>query len=227
MAQLRQGDVRAACALADQRAQLFAGTLRANLTLGRPDASDDAIADALRAAQLDRFVASLPAGLDTPVGDDGVALSGGERRRLAVARALLAPGPVLAARRADQRARRRTGRRRPRRRAGRGGARRSQRAGHHPPGRRGGALRAHGDARGRPHWCPTAGKIRLRNGAAAPGEDACRQNAKPDRRIVVWSLTQRATQNGRPTPKNGNGDGTLSMSFRPPFWRTGVAPPTQ
>ena len=47
------------------------------------------------AAQLDRFVASLPAGLDTPVGDDGVALSGGERRRLAVARALLAPGPVL------------------------------------------------------------------------------------------------------------------------------------
>ena len=95
VAQLCQGDVRAACALADQRAQLFAGTLRANLTLGRPDADDEAIADALRAAQLDRFVASLPAGLDTPVGDDGVALSGGERRRLAVARALLAPGPVL------------------------------------------------------------------------------------------------------------------------------------
>jgi ATP-binding cassette subfamily C protein CydC len=95
VAQLRQDDVRAACALADQRAQLFAGTVRANLTLGRPDADDDAIDDALRAAQLERFVASLPAGLDTPVGDDGVALSGGERRRLAVARALLAPGPVL------------------------------------------------------------------------------------------------------------------------------------
>jgi ATP-binding cassette, subfamily C, bacterial CydC len=95
VSRLRQGDVRRACALADQRAQLFAGTLRANLTLGRPDASDDAIDDALRVAQLDRFVASLPAGLDTPVGDDGVALSGGERRRLAVARALLAPGPLL------------------------------------------------------------------------------------------------------------------------------------
>jgi len=95
VALLRQGDVRAACALADQRAQLFAGTLRANVTLGRPDASDEDIDGALRAAQLDRFVASLPAGLDTPVGDDGVALSGGERRRLAVARALLAPGPVL------------------------------------------------------------------------------------------------------------------------------------
>ncbi len=95
VARVRQGDVRGACALADQRAQLFAGTLRANLTLGRPDASDGAIDDALRAAQLDGFVASLPAGLDTPVGDDGVALSGGERRRLAVARALLAPGPLL------------------------------------------------------------------------------------------------------------------------------------
>jgi ATP-binding cassette subfamily C protein CydC len=95
VAELRQGDVRAVCALADQRAQLFAGTVRANLTLGRPDAGDDAIDDALRAAHLHRFVASLPAGLDTPVGDDGVALSGGERRRLAVARALLAPGRVL------------------------------------------------------------------------------------------------------------------------------------
>jgi ATP-binding cassette, subfamily C, bacterial CydC len=95
VSQLRQADVRGACALADQRAQLFAGTLRANLTLGRPDAGDDAIDDALRVAQLDRFVASLPAGLDTPVGGDGVALSGGERRRLAVARALLAPGPLL------------------------------------------------------------------------------------------------------------------------------------
>jgi ATP-binding cassette subfamily C protein CydC len=95
VARLRQVDVRGVCALADQRAQLFAGTLRTNLTLGRPDAGDAAIDDALRAAQLDRFVASLPAGLDTPVGDDGVALSGGERRRLAIARALLAPGPLL------------------------------------------------------------------------------------------------------------------------------------
>ena len=53
------------------------------------------IAAALRAAQLDAWVATLPAGLDTPVGEDGVALSGGERRRLAVARALLAPGRLL------------------------------------------------------------------------------------------------------------------------------------
>ena len=92
---LRQADARAACALADQRAQLFAGTVRSNLVLGRPDATDEEIADALQAARLDAWVAALPLGLDTPVGEDGVTLSGGERRRLAVARALLAPGPVL------------------------------------------------------------------------------------------------------------------------------------
>jgi len=92
---LTQDAARAACALADQRAQLFAGTLRSNLTLARPDAGADEIAAALRAARLDAFVATLPDGLDTPVGEDGVALSGGERRRVAVARALLAPGPVL------------------------------------------------------------------------------------------------------------------------------------
>jgi ATP-binding cassette, subfamily C, bacterial CydC len=93
--QLLQADARAACALADQRAQMFAGTVRSNLTLGRTDATEYEIADALRAARLDAWVAALPHGLDTPVGEDGVALSGGERRRLAVARALLAPGPVL------------------------------------------------------------------------------------------------------------------------------------
>jgi len=92
---LSQDAARAACALADQRAQLFAGTLRSNLTLARPDADADEVAAALRAARLDAFVATLPDGLDTPVGEDGVALSGGERRRVAVARALLAPGPVL------------------------------------------------------------------------------------------------------------------------------------
>jgi thiol reductant ABC exporter CydC subunit len=92
---LAQRDTRAACALADQRAQLFAGTLRTNLTLARPDAGDDDIERALVAAQLRDWVATLPEGLDTPVGEDGVALSGGERRRVAVARALLAPGPVL------------------------------------------------------------------------------------------------------------------------------------
>jgi len=93
--ELTQSDVRSACALVDQRAQMFAGTLRSNVTLGRPDASDAEIATVLDAAQLGAWVAALPAGLETPVGEDGVSISGGERRRLAVARALLAGGPIL------------------------------------------------------------------------------------------------------------------------------------
>jgi thiol reductant ABC exporter CydC subunit len=93
--ELTQSDVRSACALVDQRAQMFAGTLRSNVTLGRPDASDAEIATVLDAAQLNAWVAALPAGLETPVGEDGVSISGGERRRLAVARALLAGGPIL------------------------------------------------------------------------------------------------------------------------------------
>ncbi len=90
-----QADVRGAMALADQRAQLFAGTVRSNITLGRPDATDEEIEAALSATRLNEWVATLPEGLDTPVGEDGVSVSGGERRRLAVARALLAPGPLL------------------------------------------------------------------------------------------------------------------------------------
>jgi thiol reductant ABC exporter CydC subunit len=92
---LAQADTRAACALVDQRAQLFAGTVRANVTLGRPEATDEEVQHALDAAQLGEWVRALPSGLETPVGDEGVAISGGERRRLAVARALLTGGSVL------------------------------------------------------------------------------------------------------------------------------------
>jgi ABC-type transport system involved in cytochrome bd biosynthesis fused ATPase/permease subunit len=92
---LLQSDVRATCALVDQKAHLFAGTVRSNVTLGRPDATDEQVAAALDAAQLSGWIATLPSGLETPVGEEGVAVSGGERRRLAVARALLAGGPVL------------------------------------------------------------------------------------------------------------------------------------
>jgi len=95
VARLAQDDARRVCALADQRAHLFAGSVRSNLTLGRPEASADEIDAALRAVRLETWVDGLPEGLDTPVGEDGVALSGGERRRLAVARALLAPGSVI------------------------------------------------------------------------------------------------------------------------------------
>ena len=92
---LLQSDVRATCALVDQKAHLFAGTVRSNVTLGRPEATEEQVAAALDAAQLSGWIATLPSGLETPVGEEGVAVSGGERRRLAVARALLAGGPVL------------------------------------------------------------------------------------------------------------------------------------
>ena len=95
VARLSQADVRAACALVDQRAQLFAGTVHSNVTLGRPDATEKEVEAALDAAQLSGWVATLPSRLETPVGNEGVAVSGGERRRLAVARALLAGGSVL------------------------------------------------------------------------------------------------------------------------------------
>ena len=91
----RQEDVRATFALAGQEAHVFDSTIRANLLLARPDATDDDLRLALRRAQLDDWVASLPDGLDTLVGEDGSRLSGGQRQRLTLARALLSDAPVL------------------------------------------------------------------------------------------------------------------------------------
>ena len=91
----RQEDVRGTFALAGQDAHLFSSTIRENLRLARPGASDDDLEDALRRAQIADWVASLPDGLDTFVGEAGTQLSGGQRQRLVLARALLADAPVL------------------------------------------------------------------------------------------------------------------------------------
>ncbi len=91
----RQQDVRAMFALAGQDAHVFNSTIRANLELARPESSDDELWDALRRAQLASWVAALPDGLDTMVGEDGAQLSGGQRQRLTLARALLSGAPVL------------------------------------------------------------------------------------------------------------------------------------
>jgi ATP-binding cassette, subfamily C, bacterial CydC len=91
----RQRDVRATFALAGQNAHLFNSTIRANLAIGRPDASEKELWDALRRAQLADWVSSLPAGLETLVGEEGMQLSGGQRQRLTLARALLSEAPVL------------------------------------------------------------------------------------------------------------------------------------
>jgi ATP-binding cassette subfamily C protein CydC len=86
---------RACFAYAPQDAALLAGTVRDNLRLGAPDAPDTLLWTALRDAALDERVRALPNGLDAWIGEDGARLSGGERRRLSLARTLLRPAPWL------------------------------------------------------------------------------------------------------------------------------------
>ena len=74
---------------------LFNDTLRYNLAYGRPGASEAEIEQAVRAAQLDGFIASLPQGFESPVGERGLKLSGGEKQRVAIARMLLKNPPIL------------------------------------------------------------------------------------------------------------------------------------
>jgi ABC-type transport system involved in cytochrome bd biosynthesis fused ATPase/permease subunit len=93
--ELRQEDVRRAVAVAGQESHLFSTSIRENLRLARPDAGDAELEGALRRARIWDWVASLPDGLDTLVGEQGRELSGGQRGRLVVARALLADAPVL------------------------------------------------------------------------------------------------------------------------------------
>ncbi|MFY1632262.1 ABC transporter ATP-binding protein [Solwaraspora sp. WMMB335] len=78
-----------------QDTYLFHGTVRENLLLARPDATDAQISRAVAAAQAADFIAHLPQGFETIVGERGLKLSGGERQRIAIARALLKDAPVL------------------------------------------------------------------------------------------------------------------------------------
>jgi ABC-type multidrug transport system fused ATPase/permease subunit len=92
---LRQAELRRAVVLVPQRAVLFEGTIRSNLLYGAPRASAAEIRRVLEALDLVELVESLPLGLETPVGDQGYTLSGGQRQPLALARALLAKPAVL------------------------------------------------------------------------------------------------------------------------------------
>ena len=91
----RQEDVRRALAVAGQDSYLFSTSIRENVRLGRPEATDVEIDDALRQARLADWVASLPDGPDTLVGEEGVQLSVGQRQRVALARAFLSDAPIL------------------------------------------------------------------------------------------------------------------------------------
>ena len=92
---LADADLRRHTAIVEQDVRVFAGSLRDNLTLGRPGAAPEVIATAVEDARLGALVAGLPAGLDSPVGERGTGLSGGEAARLALARALVMEPDLL------------------------------------------------------------------------------------------------------------------------------------
>jgi ATP-binding cassette subfamily C protein CydC len=92
---LRQHDVRSLVTLDAQDAYLFSTTIRENVRLADPSADDEAIEQALRRAQIWAWIASLPDGVDTYVGEEGARVSGGERRRIALARTFLADAPII------------------------------------------------------------------------------------------------------------------------------------
>ena len=87
--------LRAQVSLVSQDTYLFNTSLRDNIRLGRPDASQEEVEEAAGLAHIHRFISRLPAGYDTVVGERGVQLSGGQRQRIAIARALLKDAPVL------------------------------------------------------------------------------------------------------------------------------------
>jgi len=90
-----QEDLRQGMAVAMQETHIFNDTVRANLLLARPEATDAEVMTALDQAQLGAVVRALPQGLETRVGEQGAALSGGERQRLSLARVLLRDAPLL------------------------------------------------------------------------------------------------------------------------------------
>ena len=76
-------------------AWLSGGTVRENIAFGRPDATDEEVMAAARAAQCEEFIQRLPQGYQTNIGENGSALSGGERQRISIARALLKNAPIV------------------------------------------------------------------------------------------------------------------------------------
>jgi ATP-binding cassette subfamily B protein len=88
-------EVRARTALVPQETVIFTATIMENIRFGNPQASDEEVLAAARAARVDEFAEKLPDGLNTMLGERGVNLSGGQRQRIAIARAILANAPIL------------------------------------------------------------------------------------------------------------------------------------
>lgn len=90
-----QSSLRQAIGVVFQEPALFSGTLRDNITYGRPKASDDEVIAAAKAANAHEFITKLEHGYDTEIGERGLRLSGGQKQRIAIARAILKDAPIL------------------------------------------------------------------------------------------------------------------------------------
>ena len=95
ISQMRRHDLRSDIGMVLQDTWLFGGTIRENIAYGNPNATEEQIVDAARAAYVDRFVHTLPHGYDTVVDDEGGAISAGEKQLLTIARAFLADPAIL------------------------------------------------------------------------------------------------------------------------------------
>lgn len=92
---LTQSSLRAAIGVVPQDTVLFNDTIWNNIAYGRPDASAEEVRRAAQLAHLDEFIAALPEGYDSKVGERGLKVSGGEKQRIAIARVLLKNPPIL------------------------------------------------------------------------------------------------------------------------------------